>query len=119
MVFPPKPRDYEKKMNVKARREAIRSALSLKVKNGEFIVVDKLEMEPKTKEMVKVLANLKLEKKVLLLMAEANTAAIRAGANLRKLAMLPADQANTYDIMNAGSILVTKDAALKITEVFA
>ena len=85
VVFAPKPRDYAIKVNKKAKKLAMVSALSMKVQEGEMIVIDELKLaESKTKEMVKVLSNLKVDKKVLIVMDEKDDGVIRASGNLQK-----------------------------------
>lgn len=120
VVFAPKPRDFSKKMNVRARRQAIRVALSQKVASGEFIVLDELTLPaPKTKEMAKVLDNLKLQSKVLLVLAGECEDVRRASGNLPNVTMTSAENINTYQIVSSDKVLVTKEGVGKITEVFA
>lgn len=120
VVFAPKPRDFSKKMNIKARRIAIKSALSQKVANGEFIILDELKLnEAKTKQMMTVLANLNLNRKVLLVTTGDCTDIRRASGNIPEVTMITADLINTYDVVNNCKILVTKESVEKITEVFA
>lgn len=120
VVFAPKPRDFSKKMNVKARREAIRVALSQKVADGQFIVLDELKLSAaKTKEMVKVLGNLNIDKKVLLVLSGDCSDVMRASNNIPNVTLINAENINTYQIVNNCKILVTKEGVGKITEVFA
>jgi large subunit ribosomal protein L4 len=120
VVFAPKPRDFSKKMNVKARRQAIRVALSHKLANGEFIVLDELKLPaPKTKEMAKVLDNLKIDNKVLLVLAGECEDVKRASFNLPNVILAKAENINTYQIVNSDKVLVTREGVGKITEVFA
>jgi large subunit ribosomal protein L4 len=120
VVFAPKPRDFSKKMNVKAKRAAIRSALSEKVRNGDFIVLDTLSLkEAKTKEMVKLLAGLKVDKKALVVLSKENVSAVRAGGNIPAVTTIYSELINTYDIVNNGKIIIDKAEVEKVTEVFA
>jgi large subunit ribosomal protein L4 len=118
VAFAVKPRDFSKKINEKARRLALKSALSRKVAGGDFIVLDELKLSlPKTKEMVGVLNNLKLDGKILLVNSDESV--IRASGNLPNVKTLNAEMLNVYDVVNCGKILVTKEGVGKITEVFA
>ncbi len=119
VVFAPKSRDFSKKMNVEARRGALFSALSKKVADGELIVVDKLEVSaPKTKEMVKFVEALKLDKRTVLVMDNDDVNVILASRNIQKLSTLPVAQINTYDVVANAKVVLTKGAAEKIQEVY-
>ena len=119
VVFAPKSRDFSKKMNVEARRGALFSALSKKVADGELIVVDKLEVSaPKTKEMVKFVEALKLDKRTVLVMDNDDVNVILASRNIQKLSTLPVAQINTYDVVANAKVVLTKAAAEKIMEVY-
>ena len=119
VVFAPKSRDFSKKMNVEARRGALFSALSKKVADGELIVVDKLEVSaPKTKEMVKFVEALKLDKRTVLVMDNDDANVILASRNIQKLSTLPVAQINTYDVVANAKVVLTKGAAEKIQEVY-
>lgn len=119
IVFAAKPRDFSKKINEKAKRLALKSALSKKVSDGDFIVLDELKLQPKTKEMVGVLNNLKLEGKILMVTLNSDENVIRASGNIPEVTTLKAEMLNVYDIVNNAKILVTKEGVGKITEVFA
>ena len=120
IVFAPKPRDYSYTLNKKVRRLALKSALSSKVKESEIIVIDSLEFsEPKTKEMIKVLANVKAAKKALIVTAEKNENVVRSAANIPGVKTSIVSAMNTYEIVNATSFIVTKDAVEKIQEVYS
>ena len=83
IVFAPKPRDYRYSLNKKLKRLALKSALSAKVADNELIVVDEFKFtEPKTKEMVKVLANIKADKKALIVMDEKDENVVRSAHKL-------------------------------------
>ena len=118
VVFAPKSRDFSKKMNAKAKKAALYSALSKKVADGEFIVVDKLEVSaPKTKEMAAFAKALGLNKTALVVMDNDDINVIRAAANLPKLATLPLAQLSTYEVVVNNKVVMTKAAVEKLQEV--
>ena len=120
VAFAPKPRSYRYTLPKKLRRLALLSALSAKLADGEIIVVDSLSFEePKTKEMVKVLANLKAAKKALIVTAEKNDNVIKSAANIPGVDTTMVGQMNVYEILNHTSFIVTQDAVKKIEEVYA
>ena len=119
VVFAPKSRDFSKKMNAEAKRGALFSAPSKKVADGELIVVDKLEVkEAKTKEMVRFLEALKLDKRTLVVMDTDDIGVIRASRNIPKLSTLPVAQISTYEVVANAKIVLTKGAVEKIEEVY-
>ena len=120
VVFAPKSRDFSKKMNVAAKRQALLSALSKKVADGEFIVVDELKVSaPKTKEMAAFKKALNLDKTALVVMDNDDINVIRAAANLPKLSTLPLAQLSTYEVVANNKIVMTKAAVEKFQEVYA
>ncbi len=120
VVFAPKPRDYSYKLPKKIKRLALKSALSSKVQDQEIIVVDSLVLEqPKTKEMIKVLSNLKAGKKTLVVIPERDEAVILAARNIPGVKTAYVNTINVYDILNCDSFLITKDAVNKVEEVYA
>ena len=120
VVFAPKPRDFSKDMNKKAKVAALLSALSKKVADGEFVVVDKLEVkEGKTKEMVAFQKALGLEKSAIIYMDNDDVNVIRAAQNIQKLSTLPIAQISTYEIVANAKVVMTKAAVKKIEEVYA
>lgn len=119
VVFAPKSRDFSKKMNVEAKRGALFSALSKKVADGELLVVDKLEVSaPKTKEMVKFLAALGIDKRTVLVMDNDDINVILASRNIEKLSTLPVAQISTYEVVANSKVVLTKGAVEKIQEVY-
>ncbi len=119
VVFAPKSRDFSKKMNAEAKRNALFSALSKKVADGELIVVDKLEVSaPKTKEMVKFVDALKLDKRTLVVMDSDDTDVILAARNIQKLSTMPVAQISTYEVVANAKVVLTKGAVEKIQEVY-
>ena len=119
VVFAPVPRDYSFKLNKKEKRAALKSALTSKVQDGNIIVLDKLELkEIKTKNFVKVLNNLQVSKGLVVL-ADSDKNVVLSARNVEGVSTLKADTINTYDVMNAKKLILTKDAVAKIEEVFA
>ena len=119
VVFAPVPRDYTVKMNKKEKRAALKSALTNSVANEKLIVLDKLELdEIKTKKFAEVMSNLKVEKGLVVL-ADNDTNVIASAKNLEKVNTAVYDSINAYDVMNAGTLVLTKDAVAKIEEVYA
>ena len=117
VVFAPKSRDFSKKMNAKAKKAALLSALSKKVADGEFIVVDELKVSaPKTKEMAAFAKALGLNK-ALVVMDNDDVNVIRAAANLPCIATLPLEQLSTYEVVVNQKIVMTKAAVEKFQEV--
>ena len=120
IVFAPKPRDYRYKVSKKVKRLAMKSVLSSKVEEKEIIVLDELKFDaPKTKEMVKVLENVKAQKKARIVMAEKDENVIRSAANIPGVRTALVSTMNVYEILNHTNFIVTKDAINKIEEVYA
>lgn len=120
VVFAPKPRDYSYSVPKKVKRLALKSVLTSKVQENEIIVLDSLSFEaPKTKEMVKVLENIKAAKKAIIVMAEKDENVIRSAANIPGITTTIVSAMNTYEVLNATSFIVTKEAVQKIEEVYA
>ena len=120
VVFAPKPRSYRYSLNKKLRRLALKSALSAKVADNELIVVDEFRFtEPKTKEMVKVLANIKADKKALIVMDEKDDNVVRSAHNIPGVRTALVSTMNVYEIVNHYTLVLTEAAARKIEEVYA
>ncbi len=118
VVFGPTPRKYTLKMNKKVRRLALRSALSLKLQNNELVVVDKLEVkEPKTKDFMKVVNALGVERKGLFVGSELSENLVRSSNNVVNVLVLEANEINVLDIMNVNKLVLSVDAVKKIEEV--
>ena len=112
----PKPRDYSKKMPRKMRRAALRSALSAKVADEQIVVVDELEMKaPKTKDMAKALAKLKLDQKVLILLPERNETVEKSVRNMPQVKTLHASYLNVRDLLGYDQVLMPV-GALEVIE---
>jgi len=119
VAFAPKPRDYSYKVPKKVKRLAMKSALSSKVLNEEIIVLDELSLEePKTKEMAKILANIKAGKKALIVMDEKDMNIIKSARNIPNVQISLVNTLNVYDILNFDSFIITKDAVRKVEEVY-
>ncbi len=120
IVFAPQPRDYSFKMNKKEKRIALKSALTDSVQNDRVIVLDELKLnEIKTKEMIRILGNIKADDKALIVTAEKDDIVVKSARNLAKVVTTEASILNVYDIMNAKTVVLTKDAVAKIEEVYA
>ena len=118
VVFGPTPRKYTLKMNKKVRKLALKSALSLKFQSGNLIVVENFELKTnKTKDFVKVIENLKIERKGLFVDKEFNENLYLANRNIVNTKDIEATGINVLDIMNANKMIVSKDALSKIEEV--
>ena len=120
IVHAPKPRDYSYSLNKKVRRLALKSALSDKVATGNMIVLDELNMtEYKTKTMVECLKAIGAGKKTLVVLADNNAFAVKSIANIAGAKSAQVNTINTYDIINADTLVVVKAAVEKIEEVYA
>ena len=120
VVFAPKPRSYRYTLPKKLRRLAMLSALSSKAQEKELIVIDELKFdEPKTKEMVKMLENIKAEKKALIVTAEKDYNVVKSAANIPGVRTALVTTMNVYDIINHTNFIVTKEAVEKIEEVYS
>ena len=119
IAFGPKPRSYRYSVPKKLKRLALKSALSAKVLDNEIIVLDELKFDaPKTKEMVKVLENIKAGKKALIVTAEKDENVVRSAANIPGVRTALVGTMNVYEIVNHTSFIVTKEAIEKIEEVY-
>ena len=119
VVFAPVPRDYSVKMNKKERRAALRSALTSKVQDNKLVVVENLALaEIKTKEMQRVLNNLKADK-ALVITATDDQNVILSARNIADVQTATVNTMNVYDVMKHNTVVVTKDAVASIEEVYA
>lgn len=120
VAFAPKPRDYSYKLPKQVKRVALMSALSSKVANNELIVLDALQMDSsKTKEMIKLLANIKAAKKAMFVLPEVNQNVVLSARNLKGIRTELVSTMNVYQILNHSSLVTTKQAIEKIQEVYA
>ena len=119
VVFAPKPRDYSFKLNKKVKRLALKSVLSQKVLDEKFVVLDTIAFpEIKTKQMVKVLDNLKLTKALVVMEGESRNVVLST-RNLPGVKTASASTINVYDILKFDAFVVTKEAVEKMQEVYA
>ena len=119
VVFAPVPRDYSFKLNKKEKRAALKSALTDKVQKNSLIVVDELKFdEIKTKNFANVMSNLKVEKG-LVVIAENDANVVLSARNMADVDTTLVNTINTYDIMKAKTVVLTRDAVAKIEEVYA
>ena len=119
VVFAPKPRDFTKKMNQTAKQNALFSALSKKLADGELIVVDEVKVSaPKTKEMEAIRKALKLDKRSVVIMDEPDGDVILAARNLPTLHTLSVDEINTYEVVSNATVVLTKGSVKKLEEVY-
>ena len=119
VVFAPVPRDYSFKLNKKEKRAALKSALTSRVQEDKFLVLDELKLdEIKTKKFSEILNNLKVSKAVVVL-AEDDKNVICSARNIPDVITASINTINTYDIMKYNTVIATKDAVAKIEEVYA
>jgi len=119
VVFAPKPRDYSFKMNKKEKALAIKSALTSRVNESKFYVIDDLSFDAiKTKKMKAVLDNLKVSKALVILDKKDDTVLLSA-KNLPKVRAIVSNSINVYDILKYDTVVLTKDAVAQIEEVYA
>jgi len=121
VAFAPKPRNYRQETPKKVKRLAIQSALTTKVNDKEFIVIDKIQLdEIKTKKMIDVLSNLKLSNKSTLIILDSNDAnVIKSSSNIEGVKTSGVNTMNVYDLVKYENIVVTKEAIKMIEEVYA
>lgn len=119
VVFAPTPRDYTITLNKKERQAALRSALTSKVQAGKVIVVDELKFEEiKTKAFKTVMDNLKVESGLVVL-ADNDANIVLSAKNLASVDTTLTNTINVYDVMKANTVVLTKDSAKKLEEVYA
>ncbi|MCR5677258.1 MULTISPECIES: 50S ribosomal protein L4 [Agathobacter] len=119
VVFAPVPRDYSFKLNKKEKRIALKSALSSKVADEKFVVVDELKLdEIKTKKFAEVLKNLNVNK-ALVVLNDMDTNVIASAANIPGVKTAQTNEINVYDILKYDTVVTTKAAVATIEEVYA
>ena len=119
VVFAPVPRDYSFKMNSKEKQVALRSALTSRLQDQKLMILDTISFDDvKTKQVVKMMDNLKLSK-ALIVMPEADKNVVLSARNIPDVKTTQVGKLNVYDILNNGTVVITKDAAQKIEEVYA
>ena len=119
VVFAPTPRDYSFKLNKKEKRAALKSALSSRVAENKFVVVDELKFDAiKTKDFAKVMSNLGVEK-ALVVINDNDTNVVMSAKNIPTVKTASTSTINVYDILKYNTVVVTKDAVNTIQEVYA
>ncbi len=119
VVFAPVPRDYSFKLNKKEKRAALKSALTSRVVENKFVVVDELKLdEIKTKKFVEVLKNLNVEK-ALVVLNDMDEKVIASAANIPTVKTTLTNELNVFDVLKYDTVVVTKAAVATIEEVYA
>ncbi|MGI4727927.1 MAG: 50S ribosomal protein L4 [Janthinobacterium lividum] len=120
-VFGPQPRDYSFKLNKKLKSLARKSALSYKAKDNHIVVLEDFSFDSvKTKNYINLVAGLNFaDEKTLLVLPVANNNIYLSSRNLKKAKVITADQLNTYDVLNAGRLLLTASSVKTLEEAFA
>jgi large subunit ribosomal protein L4 len=119
IAFAPKPRDYSYEINKKAKRLALKSALSVKAGEEEIYVIDELKLdEIKTKSIVKMLEEMNVAN-ALLVTAESDNIIYRSARNIEGVKVIPLNNISTYDLIKYDSLVIAKDAVEKLQEVYA
>lgn len=119
VVFAPTPRDYSFKLNKKEKRAALKSALTSRVVENKFVVVDELKLdEIKTKKFVEVLKNLNVEK-ALVVLNDMDEKVIASAANIPTVKTTQTNELNVFDVLKYDTVVVTKAAVVTIEEVYA
>lgn len=117
-VFGPTPRDYSYKMNAKEKKNALKSALSQRVKEGKFVLLSSLSIdEPKSKSLAEKVAKIGVEGKALIIDSLENTNALLASRNNPKLQFVDAGNINVYDVVNSRYVVLSQAALERLTEV--
>jgi large subunit ribosomal protein L4 len=120
IVFGPHPKSYRISIPKKIKRLAMKSALSSKVVDNEIIVLDEIQMDqPKTREFVKILNNLNVTDKALVVLANKDENVEKSARNIPGVKTTLANTLNVYDILNCGRLILTKGAVEKVEEVYA
>jgi large subunit ribosomal protein L4 len=119
-VFGPRPRNYSFKLNKKVKELARKSALAYKASDNSIAVIEKFSFEaPKTKEYIKLLANLALDgKKSLFVLAEPDMNIVLSSRNLSNTKVTTASQLNTYDVLHADNLIISEEAIQKFEELY-
>lgn len=114
-IFGPRPRNYHFKLNVKLKRLARKSAFSFKAKNDGLMIIEDLNLNAKTKDFKALLASLNLEnQKVLLILGDKTDNVYLAARNLGRVKVVTADSFNTFDVLNAGKVVLAESSIDKI-----
>ena len=120
IIFPPKPRSYRYSLPKKVRRLALKSALSSKVQDGNIIVLEEIQIsEPKTKEIVSLLQNLKVDSKALVVTGKVDSVVVKSARNIPRVTPTHATSLSVYDVLAHDKLIITKDAVSMVEEVLA
>ena len=120
VVFAPVPRDYSFKLNRKEKQAALKCALSDRVAGGKVMVLDELKLDKiATKDFAKIMSNLNAGPKALVVIADNDKNVVLSARNIPDVKTSLTGEINTYDVMNARTLILTKDAVAKIEEVYA
>ncbi len=120
VVFAPKPRSYRTSVNKKVKKLALKSALSAKVQDEEIFVIDNISVEEiKTKKIVSMLSGLNVEKKALIVLPENDEKIYKSARNIPGVAVAFVGTLNVYDLLKYNTLIIAKDAAEKLGEVYA
>jgi len=119
-VFGPQPREYNLKLNKKVKQLARKSALSYKAKNDQIIVLEDFNLEnPKTKDFITILENLKIQdKKSLLVLSDSNKNIYLSSRNFQKAKVVTVSELNTYKIMDSAILCIAESSVAKIEQMF-
>ncbi|TRZ49696.1 MAG: 50S ribosomal protein L4 [Dehalococcoidia bacterium] len=119
IAFGPKPRSYRQAMPKKMRQLALRCVLSAKVRDGELVVVEQLKLdEPRTKEMVRILAALGVDSSALIVTPEPENNVVKSARNLAGIKTMPASLLNMVDILSYKVLLITETAVRKVEQLW-
>ena len=120
IVFAPKPRSYSYVLNKKVKRLALKSVLSAKAQSGDIVVVNKIELDAiKTKDFRTFLTAVKADGKAIVVTPETNEIIVKSARNIPGVVTSPAKLINVYDLLNAKTLVIDKEALAVIEEVFA
>jgi len=120
VIFAPKPRDYSKSVNKKVKKLAMKSALSSKVAEKKLVCLEDLVMEsPKTKDFVQILKNLAVDGKVLVCTDDNNENVVKSSRNIEGACPTFAGVLSVYDVLNHETLIMTKSAIKKLSEVLS
>ena len=118
VAFGPRPRDHRIRMPRKARRNALKSALSAKVRANQLYVLDRLELEaPRTREVARILRNLRLTGRTLLVTAGVDPRVYKSSRNIQGVSTTPAPDLNAYQVLSHDRLVMTRDAVARVEEV--
>lgn len=119
VVFAPKPRDYRMNISKTLRKVAIKSVLTSKVREDNMLILNDISFDaPKTKNMVKVLNNLNVDSKLLLVIENVNKNVYRSSTNLQDVKVIPVNNINVYDLLRYEKLIITQGAVKRLEEVY-